>query len=198
MSESESPAAASGGGRSNRNGNEPGGGDGRQMLLEEARTTTSQQLAQINKLDGEAVRTVRIAFVLTGLLVGGAKLVPSLGLGLLGAAGTVSLVGSLVASLFVYGTSKLFIGSSPDRIPIDYEEQIDTEAAYVEVIGRYERGLLRNRRVLWSNAFFLDASRFLLACAVVLFVLAAVFHVAIQSTRIQLLYQPLSVITEQF
>ena len=105
-------------------------------------------------------------------------------------------MGSLVATLVVYDTSRLFIGSSPDRIP--YEEQIDTETAYVEVIGRYERGLLRNRRVLWSNAFFFDASRFLLACVVVLFVLAAVFHVAVQSSRIQLLYQPLSVITAQF
>ncbi|WP_135825146.1 hypothetical protein [Halorussus ruber] len=171
MAESDSSASEpSGERRSNdRRSNRDDPGSGRQMLLEEARTTTAQQLTQINKLDGEAVRTVRITFVLSGLLVGGEKVLPSLGLGLLGAAGTLSLVGSLVTSLIAYGTSRLFIGPSPDRIPLDYEEQTDAETAYVEIIGRYERGLLKNRRVLWSNAFFLDVSRFLLACAVVLF-----------------------------
>ncbi|WP_137286271.1 hypothetical protein [Halorussus salinisoli] len=196
MAESNSPASASDERRSNRNGVEIG--SGQQVLLTEARKTATQQLTQINKLDGEAVRTVRITFVLFGVLVGGAKLLPSTGLGLLGAFGTVSLVVSLVTSLFVYGTSRLFIGSSPDKIPIDYEQETNAETAHVEIIGQYERGLRRNRRILWSNAFFLDVSRFLLACAVVLFVLAVTFHVVARPIRIHAPYQSLSLVPTQF
>lgn len=196
MAESDSSSAASDERRSNRDRNETG--SGQRVLLEEARTTATQQLTQINKLDGEAVRTVRIAFVLSGLLVGGVKLLSSSGFGLLGAFGTLSLVGSLVASLLVYGTSRLFIGASPDRIPIDYEQTTDTETVHVEVIGRYERGLRRNRRILWSNALFLDVSRFLLACAVVLFVLAVASNLVALPIRVRPPYQPLSNIPNQF
>ena len=196
MAESEPPASANDERRSNRNEGELG--SGQQVLLAEARKTATQQLTQINKLDGEAVRTVRITFVLFGVLLGGAKLLPAAGLGLLGVFGTFSLVVSLITSLFVYGTSRLFIGSGPDKIPIDYEQEMDAETAHVEIIGQYERGLRRNRRVLWSNAFFLDVSRFLLACAVVLFVLAVTSHVVNWPIQVHLLYQSLSLVPKQF
>lgn len=145
-------------------------GRSQQVVLEEARTAATQQISQINKLDDEAVRTARIALVLSGLLVGGAKFLSLPNFGLFGTFGTLSLVASLVTALFVYGTSTLFVGSGPDDLSIDYEEKANVTEAHVEVIGGYERGLLRNQRVLYSNAFFLGVSRFLLAIAAILFV----------------------------
>ena len=178
--------------RSGRDANEAG--RDRQMLLEEARTTTNQQLGQITKLDDEAVRTVRIALVLSGLLVGGARFLPMPNFGLPGVLGTLSLVGSLVTSLFVYGTSSLFVGPSPDELSIDYDGQSNPEKAYAEVIDRYERGLVRNRRIFGSNALILGVSRLLLAGAIVLFASGFVFHFVIQPLVVSVLYEHLSVV----
>lgn len=131
MAESDSPAASDHR-QSNRNGDEPGSDDGRQMLLEEARTTTSQQLTQINKNAVAAVRTVRITLVLLGLLAGGSQFPSFPNLGLSGIFGIGALVGSLVAGLFVYGTTKLLIGARPDELSIDYTEDSISKACYVE------------------------------------------------------------------
>lgn len=147
------------------------------MLLAEARTTANQQLAQINKLDDEAVRTVRMAFVFSGLLLGGAKFLGLPTLGLLEALGVMSLLGSLILGLFVYGTSNLFMGPSPDALPTDWERQSDTPAVRAEVFDRYERGLVRNRRILASNSFILGIARLLLAGAIVLFASGFALHV---------------------
>ncbi|MFC7078847.1 hypothetical protein [Halorussus caseinilyticus] len=149
---------------------------GRQVLLEEARTTTDQQLAQINKNEVAAVRTVRLTFVLLGLLTGGSHLSSFPDLGLFGVLGMWSLVGSLVAGLFVYGTTKLFIGSRPDELSIDYTERPVSEETYVELLSRYEAGTLRNQRILYSNGFILSISRLFLASAVVLVALGLASH----------------------
>lgn len=164
------------------------------MLLEEARTTTDQQLAQLNKLDDEAVRTVRMALVLSGLLVGGTKFLSLPDFGLLGLLGTLSLVGSLVTSLFVYGTSSIFIGPTPDELSVEYERLADAENAYVEVMSRYESGLVRNRRLLGSNALVFAISRLLLGSAVVLFAAGLAFHLLGSSFDGPLLYEHLSIV----
>lgn len=137
------------------------------MLLEEARKTTSQQLGQINKNEVAAVRTVKISFLLLGLLAGGSQLPPFPDLGLPGVLGTWALVGSLLASLFVYGEAEPFIGPRPDELSIDYDTSSVPPDAYVEVLYRYEDGILRNKRLLLSNGYFLGVSRLLLAVAVV-------------------------------
>lgn len=137
------------------------------MLLEEARTTTNQQLGQINKNEVAAVRTVRITLVLLGLLAGGSQLSLLPDLGLSGVFGVCSLIGSLVAGLFVYGTTKLFIGARPDELSIDYTEDSISKESYVEVLGRYEEGVRRNQRLLYANGFGLGVSRLLLAISVV-------------------------------
>lgn len=149
-------------------------GQGRRMLLEEARTTTNQQLAQINKNEVAAVRTVRITFVLLGLLAGGSHVLPLPGFGLLGVLGMWSLVGSLLAGLFVYGTTKLFIGARPDQLSVDYTEEPNSAESFVEVLGRYEDGVQRNQQLLYANGFGLGVSRLLLALAVVFVVLSLV------------------------
>lgn len=141
------------------------------MLLEEARTTTSQQLGQINKNEVAAVRTVKISFLLLGLLAGGSQLPPFPDLGLPGVLGTWALVGSLLASLFVYGEAETFIGPRPDELSIDYTGEEDSTDSYAEVLNRYEDGILRNQRVLYSNGFLLGISRLLLALAIVFVVL---------------------------
>lgn len=182
-------SAANEGRRSGRDANEAG--QDRQMVLEEARTTTNQQLAQLNKLDDETVRTVRIALVLSGLLVAGAKFLPLPNLGTLGALGTLSLVGCLVTSLFVYGTSSLFVGPMPDELSFDPEDQSNAGAAYAEVVSRYERGFSRNRRILGANGFIFGISRFLLAGAIVLFAMAFSLHFVVQPLGI--LYELLSI-----
>ena len=162
------------------------------MLLEDARTTTNQQLAQLHKLDDEAVRTVRIALVLAGLLVGGAQFLPFSDLGLLGAFGTLSLVGSLVTSLFVYGTSGLFVGPTPDELSSEPEERSNTDAAPAELLQRYERGLVQNRHVLVGNGFVFAVSRLLLAGAILLFALAFAFDIGVQPVTV--LYEPFSIV----
>lgn len=142
-----------------------------ELLLEEIRTTATQQLRQIDKIDDIAVRTVRIAFVLLGILAGGTRLGSFPDLGLLGGLGTASLVASLVAALFVFGTTRLFIGPRLDDMSLDYTEPPDDEDAYAEVIDQYESGMVRNRRLLYSNTFVLNVSRTLLAVAAVLLIL---------------------------
>lgn len=188
--ESDPSSAANEERRSDRASNESG--QSRQMLLEEARTTTNQQLAQLNKLDDEAVRTVRIALVLSGLLVGGAKFLSLPNLGLLGTFGTLSLVGCLVTSLFVYGTSGLFVGPTLDELSLYSGEQSNAKEAYADVIHRYERGFSRNRRILGANGFIFGISRFLLAGAIVFFALALAFHLAAQPLGV--LYERLSIV----
>jgi len=169
MAESDSSTSEpSGERRSNdRRSNRDDPGSGRQMLLEEARTTTNQQLGQINKNEGAAVRTVRITLVLSGLLAGGTQFPSFPDLGLSGIFGLFSLVGSLVAGLFVYGTTKLFIGARPDELSVDYTDDSISRESYVEVLDRYEDGVQRNQRLLYANGFGLATSRFLLALAVV-------------------------------
>lgn len=107
----------------------------RQVLLEESRTTAYQQLTQITKLDDSAVRTVRMAFLLLGIVAGGSRLSPLLNFGWAGALGTWSLLGSLFAGLFVYGNSRLFLGSSPDRLTVKYDDEPAIKRTYVELIG---------------------------------------------------------------
>jgi len=144
------------------------------VLLTEARTTTSQQLGQINKLDGAAVRSARITFILLGLLAGGSQLPPFPNLGVYGVLGTWALLGSLFSCLFVYGTTHLFIGSSLEELPIDYTE--DSVTAHLELIAEYEDGMRANRRVLYLNGFALAIARSLLALSVTFVVLGFVRH----------------------
>ena len=188
--ESDSSAATNKERRSGRDASEAG--HDLQMLVEEARTTANQQLTQIHKLDDEAVRTVRIALVLSGLLVGGAKFFPLPNLGLLGVLGTLSLVGCLVTSLFVYGTSGLFVGPTLDELSFDPEEQSNTDAPPEELIQRYERGLKQNRHILTGNGFVFAVSRLLLAGAILLFASAFAFNLAVRPVSI--LYEHLSIV----
>lgn len=146
-----------------------------EILLEEARTTTSHQLGQIDKLDAAAVRTVRIAFLLVGILAGGSRLSSFPDLGTFGLLGTWSLVGSLLAGLIVYGTSQLFIGSSLDGLSIDHAGNPVSEHAYVKLINEYEDGMQTNRKVLHLNGFVLAIARSLLALTV-LFVAIGFIH----------------------
>lgn len=153
-------------------------GDGttaRRALLEEARQTKNQQLGQINTIDTAAVRTVRIALLLLGLLVGGSRLSPVLNLGLFGTLGMGSLVGALLTGLFVYGTSQLFIGSSLDELEVDYGEDAAPELAHDRLIEEYEDGMRTNRKILHLNGFVLAVARVLLALSVV-FVVVGTFH----------------------
>lgn len=169
----ESPSADAGG----KNQSEAESRDGttaRQILLEEARTAANQQLSQVNKIDAAAVRTVRIAFLLIGILFGGSRfhLLPDLGT--FGLLGTWSLVASLFGSLYVYGTARLFIGSGPEELDIDYEEAPTTEDTRVEVIKKYEAGISHNWSALYVNGFVLAISRVLLGLAVLFVILGIV------------------------
>ena len=107
------------------------------------------------------------------------RLSPFPDLGLVGAFGTWSLVGVLFAGLFVYGTTRLFLGSSPDELSIDYGDEPTVKRVYVELIGRYENGIRFNRRILHTNGFALLVARLLLAFAVVSLVLAFVRYVVL-------------------
>lgn len=150
------------------------GADARQILLEEARTAANQQLGQVRKIDAEAVRTVRISLLLAGILAGGSQLPPFPDVGIFGALGMWSLVGSLLAGLYVYGTMHLFVGSGPGELGVDYEESPSVERAHVEVIGKYEDGIRRNWKTLYANGIVLVVARCLLAAAAVFLVLGFV------------------------
>lgn len=158
----------------------------RQTLLEESRTTADRQLAQIAKIDDAAVRTVRIAFVLLGVVAGSSQLPPFPNLGILGAVGTWSLVGTLVAGLFVYGTSRLFLGSAPDELTVDYSDNPAIEQTHIELISRYEAGIRVNRSVLHTNGFSLLMARLLLALAVVFFVVGVGHYVVLSEETLAL------------
>lgn len=140
----------------------------RQVLLEEARTAASQQLEQIDKLDTAAIRTVRIVFLIAGILVGGSHLSLLPDLGTFGLVGAWSLVGALFGSLYVYGTSGLFVGSGPAELDVEYEESSSVEDVRVEVIQDYEDGIRRNWQALYLNGFVLALSRSLVGVAFVL------------------------------
>lgn len=143
----------------------------RQVLLDEARTVAGQQLGQIDKLDATAVRSVRIAFLLLGIFVGGPRLSLLPELGTFGLLGVWSLVASLLGGLYVYGTSRLFVGSGPAEVGVAYEESSSAESARVEVLRDYEGGIRKNWRTLYLNGSVLALSRSLLAVAVVFLLL---------------------------
>lgn len=166
------PASAGGTNQSKVESND--GATARQVLLEEARTAANQQLGQVDKIDAAAVRTVKIAFLLIGILVGGSRFPLFPDLATFGLLGVWSLVASLFGSFYVYGTSRLFIGSGPAEVSIEYEESSSVEDARVEVIGNYEDGIRKNWRVLYVNGFVLAVSRALLALAVVFVLLGFV------------------------
>jgi hypothetical protein len=151
-------------------------GTARQILMEESRTAASQQLGQLNKIDDEAVRTVKIAVLLAGILAGGSQFPHFPNLGLFGAFGMWSLVSSLFGGLYVYGTSRLFVGSNPAELDIDYEKSPTIGDTRVEVIRRYETGISHNWSALYANGFVLAVSRLLLALAV-LFILLGIVRV---------------------
>lgn len=175
MSErADSPPASAGGTRQSKVESNDGA-TARRTLLEEARQTKDQQLGQINTIDAAAVRTVRIALLLLGLLVGGSRLSSVLNLGLFGTLGMGSLVGALLTGLFVYGTSQLFIGSSLDELEVDYGEDSAQELAHDKLINEYEDGLRTNRKILHLNGFVLAVARSLLALSIV-FVVGAFHH----------------------
>jgi hypothetical protein len=140
---------------------------GRAALLEEARTTASDQLSQINKIDDAAVRTVRITLLILGILAGG----PSIGrfpnLGFAGVVGTVSLILTLIGAITVYGTSRVFIGSAPGELAIDYKQRPIVENTFVEMLNEYDDGITDNRRTLRANGFILGISRTLLVIAII-------------------------------
>lgn len=138
----------------------------RQALLDEARTTVSEQRGQIDKIDDAAVRTVRITLVVLGILVSGPQLAPFPNLGLAGAIGTWALLGTLIAAATVYGTSRVFIGSAPDELAVDYTESPIVENTYIEILEEYDEGIVDNRRTLLANGFILSVARALLAVAV--------------------------------
>lgn len=132
------------GGSSPSEANSSEDGTARQILLEEARTAASQQLGQLDKIDDAAVRTVRVSLLLAGVFAGGSRLFSFPKLALFGALGTWSLVASLFCSLYVYGTSRLFVGSGPAELNVDYEESSTTEVTRIEVIKKYETGIRYN------------------------------------------------------
>ena len=162
------PASGGGGRQSEAKSSEETSARG--VLLAEARTAANQQLSQLTKIDDAAVRTVRITFVLAGIFVGGPSVSSFPNLGVFGALGTWALVTSLFCSLYVYGTSHLFIGAGPAELNVDYEEPPNTEKARVEVIRKYESGIHHNWSALYVNGFALAASRLLLALAVLFLV----------------------------
>ena len=158
----------------------------RQALLEESRTTANRQLTQITKLDDAAVRTVRMAFLLLGIVAGGSRLSPLLNLGWAGTLATWSLLGSLFAGLFVYGNSRLFLGSSPDRLTVKYDDDPAIKRTHVELIGEYEDGIQFNRDILHINGFALLVARSLLALAVVLFASGLVRYVVLSGGMVSI------------
>lgn len=147
---------------------DPEAGDttARRILLQEARTTTNQQLTRIDKIDAQAVRTVRITFLLLSLLLGASQLPPFPDLGVFGLFGTWLLLISLFSGLFVYGTSQLFVGSSLDQFTGDVENSFDVDLARDELIREYEGGMQPNRKILHLNGFVLATAISLLALSV--------------------------------
>lgn len=148
----------------------------RQELLEESRTTVSEQLGQIDKIDDAAVRTVRISLLILGILAGGPTLAPFPDLGFAGAFGTVTLVLTLMGAVIVYGTSRVFIGSAPDELAIDYTQRPIVENTYVEMLSEYESGISNNRSTLRANGFILAISRTLLVVSIVAILWGLVNH----------------------
>jgi hypothetical protein len=138
----------------------------RQELLEESRTTLTEQLGQINKIDDAAVRTVRISLLILGILAGGARLAQFPDLGLAGAVGTVTLVFTVIGAVTVYGTSRVFIGSAPDDLAIDYTEKPIVENTYIEMLSEYDEGISDNRSTLRANGFILAIARTLLVISI--------------------------------
>lgn len=167
----------------------------RQLLLNEARTTVSQQLGQIDKIDDTAVRTARITLVLVGVLAGGSRLEPFPDLGSFGAFGTWSLLISFMCSLSVYGTSRVFIGSAPDKLAIGYKEPPIVENACIEILGEYEDGITDNRRTLRANGFILTLARISLAIAIVLIISSStrLYPLVLRTTQFRPMYKPLSI-----
>lgn len=164
-SSGESVSTGSGGGSSRQSDgeNEPA----LQELLEESRTTLSEQLGQIDKIDTAAVRTVRISLLILGILAGGPALVPFPDLGLAGAIGTTTLVLTLIGAISTYGTSRVFIGSAPDELNVDYTDFPTTESTSVEILSEYDEGISENRNTLRANGFLLAVSRTLLVISIV-------------------------------
>lgn len=120
-----------------------------------------------------------MAFVLLGIIAGSSRLSSYLGLGLIGALGTWLLVGALLSGLFVYGTSRLFLGSSPDELGIDYGGNPTVKQTHVELIDKYEDGIRFNQSILHTNGLVLLVARLLLALAIVVLVFGVARHVAL-------------------
>lgn len=165
-------ASTEGDGRTQPNGIDPA----REVLLEEARTTLGEQLGQIGKIDDAAVRTVRISLLLLGVLAGGATLLPFPDLGTPGTFGTVGLIFTLVGAITTYGTSRVFIGSGPDELAVDYTTKPVVENTYVAILTEYDDGISDNRSTLRTNGFILAVSRALLVLSIVSILFGLVSH----------------------
>lgn len=118
-----------------------------------------------------------MALVLLGIVAGSSRVASNLALGWVGTLGTLALVGALLAGLFAYGTSRLFLGASTDELDVDYDGDPPVEQTHVELIDKYEDGIRFNRNVLHTNGFILLVARGLLALAVVLLALGVVHYV---------------------
>lgn len=127
----------------------------------------SEQLGQIDKIDDAAVRTVRISLLILGILAGGPAVASFPDLGLAGAVGTVTLILTLIGAVAVYGTSRVFIGSAPDELAVDYTQRPTVENAYVELLSEYDDGISNNRSTLRANGFILAISRALLVISII-------------------------------
>lgn len=169
-------------GGSNGDSPEPGGEkvDGernpRQVLLEESRSTVSRQIAQLDKLDGAAVRTIRIELIILTILIGGTQVRPLLELGTYGSVSTVSAVISLLVSAVTYGTYDMVLGSGVRDIEADHRDELDLELVQNDMLDDYEGGIGDNRALLRTNGFLLTLARAFLVISVLAIVAGFIFH----------------------
>ena len=55
----------------------------------------------------------------------------------------------------VYDTSRVFVGSGPTGLAVDYAESLIVENTYVEILEEYDEGIVDDRRTLLANGYIL-------------------------------------------
>lgn len=149
-------------------------------LARESRSVLDHQIAFLNQMDDAALRTVRTAILVIGIVVSAASIAPGRNISVtfeswpirLGVVGIVALLASMCLGIYTYRISNATLGPSRDFANEIRDQEFDSIEWYDLLLGGFDEWQERMRSELHTNARFLLAVQGLLLVGIVLLSLA--------------------------
>lgn len=127
-----------------------------ERTLDRAESVVDGQLSTLADVDDKAIRTVRLAVVLLGVVVSITGVAPeAVPVNTWTKSGVALLVGSVAAGIFTYSTSPPDFGPGPKYVHSNIAAGDANDDVYLELLHGYDDAIAHNRDAITDSARYL-------------------------------------------